>query len=232
MKKSPWNAQLVFGLMVIGVGVLFVLHNLGMIYAGDYVRYWPVLLIIFGIAKLYEANSNKFWGGFFVVIGGLMLFDRLDMIDFHFWDLWPLALIAVGGAILWNSLTRRSVHTVVLSSDETASDESVLSLSAFLGGFEKKVTSPDFKGGNITTVMGGAELDLRNATIKGEEAVLDLFVVMGGVELRVPEHWVVTMKGIPVMGGFSDETRPPANAKTKRLVIQGTVVMGGVEIKN
>ena len=33
------------------------------------------------------------------------------------------------------------------------------------------------------------------------------------------------------MGGFEDKTRPPKDT-TKRLIIKGTAIMGGVEIKN
>jgi hypothetical protein len=78
--------------------------------------------------------------------------------------------------------------------------------------------------------MGGLEIDLRDASIKGE-AIIDIFALMGGVEMRVPEDWLIIIDGFPFMGGFEDKTRPPKET-TKRLTIKGTAVMGGVEIKN
>ena len=67
---------------------------------------------------------------------------------------------------------------------------------------------------------------------KDDEVVIDVSVIMGGIELRVPETWRVVIKGVPIMGGFSDETRTPSSPKAKVLLLQGSVVMGGVEIKN
>jgi predicted membrane protein len=78
--------------------------------------------------------------------------------------------------------------------------------------------------------MGGLEIDLHNASIKGE-AVIDIFAMMGGVEMRVPEDWLVVIEGFPFMGGYENKTHAPKDT-TKRLVIKGTAVMGGVEIKN
>lgn len=230
--RNPWNAQLVVGLIIIAVGVLFVLDNMNMIYAWDYVRYWPAVLLIVGVVKLADPNANKFWAWVFVSVGGLMLLDRMDYIVFNIENWWPVILIALGGTILWGSLKRRSAHTVVLHGDNADTDESFLSLTAVMGGFEKKVLSEDFRGGNLTTIMGGAELDFRQAVIKGDEAVIDVFVLMGGIEMKVPENWQVKVTGIPIMGGFSDETRSPSTGKAKRLIIQGNVVMGGIEIKN
>jgi predicted membrane protein len=83
--------------------------------------------------------------------------------------------------------------------------------------------------------MGGCELDLREARMKGGEAVLRARAVMGGIEIRVPEDWSVVVKGTPVMGAFEDSTRagrsiPPEAAQ--RLIVEGAVFMGGVEIKH
>jgi hypothetical protein len=82
----------------------------------------------------------------------------------------------------------------------------------------------------LTAILGGFEVDLRNASIQGE-AVMDVMAVMGGVQLRVPDDWIVIIEGFPILGGYDDKTRPPKDS-VKRLVIRGTVIMGGVEVKN
>jgi predicted membrane protein len=78
--------------------------------------------------------------------------------------------------------------------------------------------------------MGGCELDLRHASIQGE-AVLNVFAMWGGIEIKVPEDWVVSMQGTPILGGFSEKTMVSKDT-SKRLVIRGYAIMGGVEVRN
>ncbi len=102
---------------------------------------------------------------------------------------------------------------------------------ALLGGFERRCNSQDFQGGEITSVMGGCKIDLREAAIRGDQAVMNVFILMGGLDLMIPEGWTVVSKVVPIMGGLRDRTQPP-KAESKRLVIEGVLMMGGIEIKN
>jgi predicted membrane protein len=79
--------------------------------------------------------------------------------------------------------------------------------------------------------MGGVELDLRDAVMDRKEAVLDVSSVMGGVKVRVPTSWTVVPRVSSIMGGFKDDTRRPAN-DDHRLVLKGTVLMGGLTVMN
>lgn len=231
MRRNGFNAQLVVGLVIIAIGILFILDNLGEVYAWDYLRYWPALFILIGLAKLFDPHANKFWASMFIMAGTLLLLDRLRYIDFNIGDWWPLFLIALGGTILWGSLRRRQRQSVA-AGGSVDNDDSVLTITAIMGGFERRVSSKDFRGGNITTIMGGCQLDLRQAEIKQDEVVIDVVAIFGGIEMTVPDTWTIVVKGVPIMGGISDETRSSQASPTKRLVIQGTVIMGGVEVKN
>jgi hypothetical protein len=111
-----------------------------------------------------------------------------------------------------------------------SSQEPQVDLTVVMGGTQLKVDSQDFRGGAITAVMGGVEVDFSNASISSE-AVLHVFVAMGGVDLKVPADWSVIVNGIPLLAGIEDKSVPPANP-AKRLTITGYVIMGGVEIKN
>jgi hypothetical protein len=66
--------------------------------------------------------------------------------------------------------------------------------------------------------MGGSKLDLRQAKIApGTEAVVDVFTVMGGVELLVPRDWNVDVQLVPIMGGVNDDrNRTERNNRTTR----------------
>ena len=106
---------------------------------------------------------------------------------------------------------------------------------AILSGSRGVITSQDFRGGEIVAIFGGVRLDLRQAAISVDRAVLDISAVFGGVELRVPENWLVETKGVGIFGGFDDKTLHPKrdpNAKTPELVITGTAVFGGVSVTN
>jgi hypothetical protein len=110
------------------------------------------------------------------------------------------------------------------------SNESDFSETAVLGGVDRQNTSQKFHGGEATAFMGGVKLDLRDAVMAGSEATIDVTTVMGGVELHVPREWTIVNRVTPVLGGVEDRTR--SGDGSKRLIVEGTVVMGGLNITN
>ena len=101
-----------------------------------------------------------------------------------------------------------------------------------MGAIERATDSPDFRGADLVAFMGGCELDLRHADIAGDAAVVDVLAIMGGIEIYVPNTWAIEAKVFPLMGGLGDETHLNTSGPTKRLVVRGLAIMGGVEIKN
>ena len=102
---------------------------------------------------------------------------------------------------------------------------------ALMGGYVLTSHSTAFRGGELVAVMGGCELDLRQADLAESEVVIENLALMGGIEIKVPEDWTVVCKGFPVMGGFEDTTKPRGETG-KRLVVRGLALMGGVEVHN
>lgn len=102
---------------------------------------------------------------------------------------------------------------------------------AVMGGVQRKNVSSDFRGGEATAVMGGIDIDLRDAVMERSEAVLDVSSVMGGVKIRVPETWTVVSRVNTIMGGFKDDTRRPRSDE-HRLILKGTLLMGGLKVSN
>lgn len=221
------NPQLVIGLIVILIGVLFTLDNLDLVDARRALHYWPALLVVYGIAKLADTENlpGRIWGSLAAIVGSFMLLDRLDVITFRLYDWWPLILIAIGGSLLVRSSRTRHLPPAEPGSDST------VSLFALLGGFERTNSSQDFRGGDLTAVMGGCELDLRQASINGE-AVIDIFALWGGVNIKIPEDWRISVQGFPVMGAIEDKTHPPKGGSEKLLIVKGYAIMGGAEITN
>lgn len=224
--RSGLTPQLVMGLLIIIVGVLFTLDNLGLAYAEDYLRYWPVGLVAIGLVKLWQCRggtSGSFAGLLFVLMGMLLLADSLGIMRVSLGQLWPLVLVFFGASMVW-----RGVHgRPAVSNDSTATVSGI----AILGGLKRGSNSRAFKGGDLTAIMGGCEIDLRQAAIDGE-ATIDVFAMWGGIEIRVPEDWAVISRVVPLLGGVEDKTRPPQGAGAHRLVLRGFAIMGGIDVKN
>ena len=102
---------------------------------------------------------------------------------------------------------------------------------AVLAGVNRGNTSKTFRGGDLTAVFGGCQIDLRQAAIESE-AVIDVFAMWGGIEIKVPENWSVSGRVTPILGGYEDKTRRVPDGTNQRLLVRGLVIMGGVEIKN
>jgi hypothetical protein len=233
------SPRLVLGFAVIAVGLLLTLDNLGVLEARHFWRYWPVILIVGGLAKAVESmrEGRRPVGMGLVVIGVVLLLLNFGL--FQVRQIWPLFLLGLGVSIVWKALARRGsegrdvadrLKDTIRSSAEGGASPS-LSAFAVLGGVRRATNAQDFKRGDAFAFMGGCELDLREASMKDDEAVFDVFALMGGVEMRVPDDWVVDNRGFALLGGFVDKTRPVRDAK-KRLVLTGLAVMGGVEVKN
>jgi predicted membrane protein len=222
---------LVWGALIVAAGVALLLDHMGFIAIGSLFRFWPMILIFFGVGHLFTP-SNRTWGGILIVVGAVFQLNSLGITHLRFADMWPLAIIAVGLILMWGALKPR----VVAKGSVDAAD--VLEAVAIFGGTERRIKSQAFKGGRATSIFGGVELDFRDANIDGDEATLDVNCIFGGVEIRVPDTWNVHSRSIPVLGGYSDKTGPattpqdPSGPKRKTLIVTGTVIFGGVEIAN
>lgn len=219
--------QLVMGLLIIALGVLFTLDKLGIADADMYLRYWPVGLIAIGLTKLWQVRDGMggaFGGLVFTLAGLWLLLEQTAVIRISFWEMWPLLLVLFGAYLVWQGLSGRRRLTGV---DTT----STISATAILGGVLRRNNSRNFRGGDLTAVMGGCEIDLRQASINGD-AVMEIFAMWGGIEIRVPEDWTVISRVTPLLGGVDDKTRPPQGTTAHRLTLRGFAIMGGVEVKN
>lgn len=219
--------NLMFGLVILLLGVVFALDNLDIVAARRFLDYWPVGLILIGAAKLQEVRSGHggpVGGILFITAGAWLLLDNLDLIDVSLFAFWPVLLIIAGGVIVAQGL-RRPRTALATRDDQT------LNAIAVMSGVKRGSNASTFRGGELAAFMGGCEIDLRQAAIHGE-AVIDVFAMWGGIEIRVPENWTVIGRVLPLMGGFEDATRPPKDATGHRLIVRGVVLMGGVEVKN
>ncbi len=226
------TGKLIMGLVAILLGVLFTLSNFGVIRLRfrDVFDFWPLIFLVIGVPRLWSGSpSQRSSGLVFVIIGGVFMLRNFGPLDFSIRQIIPLILILIGVRAVMGALGHRKTHT-----PESVSLSYVNDWVAF-GGLDRVVTSDDFRGGDVSAFCGGFKLNLRKAQMQQPIANIDVFAWWGGGELLVPREWNVVVKTLPIMGGVDDKTEHPVSvdgAPVPQLVISGTLVMGGLEIKN
>ncbi len=243
-RNSPAHS-VVLGAIVIAIGVVFLLDNLGIVRISDVWQYWPVILIAAGVFRIVASRSHTAMamGAILTCIGTLFLLDNLDLLRLDWNVFWPVILIAWGAVML---LRPRRWHAPAAATPEVGPDgvpvaapeatgPSTLNLLTFFGGSKRQVNSQDFRGGDVTAVFGGYELDLRMAAIAVDQAVIEATGIFGGIQIIVPRTWTVEARGVGIFGGFVDDTQPPRpeeSGRPQRLVVTGAGIFGGVHIAN
>lgn len=228
-------AQVVIGIAVIAIGCLFLFDNLGWLHFDMGTQFWPIVLIAAGVLKLTQSRSRQgnVVGAFLLLFGAVMLLKGLDLLAIGWNVLAPMLMIGAGLVLVLRSAMRGPRHGARFDKSGTMTadaQDNTVNLTTVLGAYRRRVTTQFFGGGDITVIMAGCDLDLRQASIDGV-AVLNVFALMGGINIKVPLDWTVDMEGVPLVGGFQDFTVHPKDGG-KRLVVRGSVVMGGLDVRN
>jgi len=234
--RNFFDIRMIFGLFIFAAGVGLLLENLGIVHDIRIWDWWPVILILFGAGYLIrpEGQRQVLNGLIIAGIGVVFLGNNFDWFDVSFRDLWPVLLILIGLAII---LHHRKTPPVASAAGNGADE---INLSLILSGGEHLYTSQQLRGGKISAVLGGANIDLRRAEMAGTEMTLDIFCLMGGLDIRIPDSWQVNIKLMPILGGAENKTYQrdvPRNdtfngSERKTLTVTGMVIMGGIEVKN
>lgn len=209
------------GLAAVAIGSLLLLRNLHVISFDYWGELWggflSFLLILVGCIILVK-RSRWIWGLLFLSAGATIGLRALHIVDVNFWQIvWPILFIAVGSAVLFS-----------LVKDGKISKTKAKHMAAAWSGQSEKVEGK-YTGGTVSSVFGGVDLDLRQADIK-DGAVIEVFVLFGGVDIIVPNDVVVKNEATAIFGGIDDKTNPGAKAK-KTLYIRGECFFGGIELK-
>jgi predicted membrane protein len=221
-------------LVLIGVGVLLLLNQNGILRIADVWRLWPLALVIGGLVRLTQFGSTgKFMGALMISLGAVLELAEFHLIPYRIFDLWPLFIIAIGLLLLFQSLQPKDpqeegtqwTHAHFHGQLPVAENLSIF------GGGERRISDQEFARADILAIFGGYKLDLRKARIQGQTAVIDATAVFGGVEIIVPETWNVVVRGVGIFGGYGDETHHTAEPAPD-LMVQGVAIFGGVVIKN
>jgi hypothetical protein len=102
---------------------------------------------------------------------------------------------------------------------------------AFMGGARRRGRWTLPRRYTALAVMGGVELDLRDARFTEREVTIQTYCLMGGVQIIVPDDIEVDVSGFAFMGGFDHRASGPGLPGAPLVRVVGFALMGGVEVK-
>ncbi|KYG82544.1 LiaI-LiaF-like domain-containing protein [Roseivirga echinicomitans] len=227
------NRNAIVGLIFILIGTVFLLDNLDII-SWHYRRYifqWENILIIIGAVLILNKENVK-TGGILMGVGIFLNLDEWFSIDINIFDLWPLVFVIAGFAIV--SRNRNSTSDDNYNTSTGNLDAEKINDTAIFGGGDKIVNSHNFRGGSLTAIFGGSNIDLTQAKLADGRHEIDVFYMFGGSKIRVPQDWNVQLNVTGIFGGMSDRRKliDPHADENKELVIRGTAIFGGAEVTN
>jgi len=237
--SSGRSGKVLSGMIVVAVGAVLLANQFGA-QIPRWVISWEMLLIVIGF-YVGAKHSFRNWGWLIpIAIGSFFLVDRIvPELSFRPY-IWPVVIIGVGLFIMLNPSGLagrrggkwRSSVAGGKSGGESAED--YLNSVTVFGGLEKNMVTKNFLGGEVTTFFGGSSINMSQADIQ-DTATLEITQVFGGFELVIPAHWKVQSEVVSVFGGFEDKRSPQkenASEKPKTLILKGTSVFGGIDIKS
>lgn len=241
-EKSQRRGKFAGGLLLAVIGALLLGRELGA-ELPQWLFSWKALLVGFGFVGLIKHGFTRMGWLIPIAIGSAFLLgDAFPFLAIK-QLIWPSVLIFIGLIIAFKP--RRSYkqhyfrhmahqrHQRMFGGKYTTntSSEDFIDSTAVMGGVQRHVLTKTLKGGDITSVLGGSEIDLTQADFEGT-VEFEVTQVMGGTKIIVPAHWTIRSEIVTIMGGLEDKR--PAHIQrdpNKVLVLRGTTVMGGIEIK-
>jgi len=237
MMKRQQNGKRFAGLIVVALGAVLLGKQFGL-QIPEWVMSWPMFLIVIG---LYIGVKHQFRKPSWIIlclIGSVFLLDNIlggISIAQYFWP----AIIIVAGLFMifsprkkkWNNEYWQ--HWVDKKNEYESNGADYIDAVSIFGGIHKNIMSKDFKGGDILCIFGGSEINLSQAEIKGH-SVLEIVNIFGGTKLIIPANWEIKPEMVAILGGIEDKRLQSTDIGDGQvvLVIKGTTIFGGIEIKS
>jgi len=235
------SGRMLSGLVIVIIGLAFLLDNMGFDIP-HWVFSWHTFLIVIGVFVGVRRNFKGAGWLIMILIGVYFTIDDITGLDFDASKYaLGVGLIILGGYLILKpkgdkKTRRRDRFTDEFNAtpdDKKSSGQDFVEATAVFGGSNQIIYSKNLKGGDVTVVFGGADINLTQADFT-DNAVFDVTAIFGGVKLVVPQNWMIKSNVTPVFGSIEDKRGHliPTGEIQKTLIIDGTVMFGGIEIKS
>lgn len=219
------NSRKFFGALLVALGVGYICQLLNIFDFSTIIsKWWPLIIIIIGFMQLFKKSTSKTGAIIIIAIGAIIQLNKLET-NIHIGEFfWPVILILIGLKVLIPNSTFKNANEVT---------DDIIDYFVAFSGINVKVFSSNFRGGSITALFGGGDIDLRNAVLPNEGAVIDAFAAFGGLDIKVPVDWKVVTTGFPIFGGFENKTNTSAVLNDSPVLkVRCIAIFGGIDIKN
>ena len=237
------------GSIIIIIGLAFLLDNIGLDIPNWIFSFWTLLIVL----GLFIGIRRNFRGVGWLIMVLFGVYQTIDDMGFDF-DVSKYALgfglVIIGGFLIFkpkggisnktfkdkvkNEFGMENEENSSLSSKRKKENSNdIIDITAVFGGSNQTVYSKNFKGGDITTVFGGADIIMTQADFV-DHVSIDVTAVFGGIKLIVPPNWAIKSNVTAMFGSVEDKRGHmlPIDQMQKTLVLDGTVLFGGIEIKS
>ena len=226
------NNRAIVGVILVLVGLFLVMRNTGIFpsFIDHVIFSWPMLLVTIGLVITIGSSGGKTSGVIVMAVGAFFLIPQIFRETFDINMFWPSIFIIIGIVFIFSK--RKGWNSVSIT--PLVGDDYIDFVHVFSGG-ERQIVSDNFRGGKVTAVFGGSEIDLTKAKLAPGVSELEIACVFGGTTIIVPDDWNVKIEVVPVLGGFGDSRKlNPGRVidPSRQLVIKGAVIFGGGEVKS
>lgn len=251
-KRRGRYSNTLTGVLLLGIGGVLLLYQTGYPMP-DWLFTWPMILILLGLFSGTRSGFRDFGWLIFILIGFIFLAEDI-------WPGFRIKQYALPVIIIFLGLIfllvpkkmckgghrhrcgpprlRQPMQVGALPlpaepvTEADVSMETTLDITSIFGGINKKVLSKQFQGGDVVCVFGGAEINLSNADFRSP-ITIDLVNIFGGTKIIVPANWEIRSEVTTIFGGIDDKRQQaPNTVAEKTIILQGTLLFGGVEISS
>ena len=233
------------GLLLLLAGTVLMIRQVESKLIPDWLFTWPMILIVTGLFVGILTRFRDFAWLILIGVGTFFLADHAFPDSDAGRFVIPVVVCGVGLILLLSPGKKKyrdkdheaafyAADTYAIDTDDNPGKfmPNALDATSIFGNVKKVIYSKNFLGGEIVSIFGGAEINLSQADFKGT-IVLEIVQIFGGTKLIVPPHWIIRSEATAIFGGIEDKRPPQPTVSTdKVLIIQGTALFAGIEIKS